>query len=320
LPSSDGGFGGEAGVARCRPLHTPILFIHGNTDNALGWDAPPAASVKGGRPAPRSVYDELRKRGYTDCELFGVSYLDAAERANPAGNYHSPAKFRMIIAAIKAVQAVTGRPQLDIVAHSLGVSMAIGALTWADSWGAVRRFVNIAGGLRGLEACELTGPANPLAPTCGSENLFDHWTFGFFPDGGGLGRNRWTGVGSRYSMRTVPQRATSTRFYTITAGTHDQIHCTIVSITAACASGPLFDPFANVRAQLDIGAGASAMPETAADRPPGDSHADGGDHDGVGHYGARNQAGEILAAMLMTECSGLACQGDYRGSPVHVAP
>ena len=32
--------------------------------------------------------------------------------------------------------------------------------------GAVRRFVNIAGGVRGLEACELTGPANPLAPPC----------------------------------------------------------------------------------------------------------------------------------------------------------
>jgi hypothetical protein len=40
-------------------------------------------------------------------------------------------------------------------------------------WGSVRKFINVAGGIRGLNSCLYVGFANPVAPTCGSENIMD---------------------------------------------------------------------------------------------------------------------------------------------------
>ena len=59
-----GGFGGGA----CTATKTPIIFLHGNGDEAKNWDYPPSTGVA-------SVYDELRNAGYNDCELFGLTWL-----------------------------------------------------------------------------------------------------------------------------------------------------------------------------------------------------------------------------------------------------
>ncbi len=103
-----------------------------------------------------SVYQEFKARGYNDCELFGITYLSPGEQRSPAGNYHNPRKYDMLIAFIEAVKIYTGKDRVDIVAHSLGVSMALAALTYEDNlhrkgkgWAGVRRVVNIAGGVRG---------------------------------------------------------------------------------------------------------------------------------------------------------------------------
>jgi pimeloyl-ACP methyl ester carboxylesterase len=293
--TGDGGFGGGS----CRATKTPIVFIHGNGDRATGWDAPAGGSVRS--VARRSVYDELKHRGYNDCELFGVTYLDEREQEHPEGNFHRPEKYRVIIDFIRAVKAYSGSQRVDLIAHSLGVSMTLASLQTHDGWSDVRRFINIAGGLRGLDSCLYTGPANPLAPTCGSENMLNHQIFGFYPNG-----NDWTGVGTKYSLREMPKRHREVSFYTIDAGANDQIHCAALRGTSDCSSGALFDHASNVRAQLNIGTGATTL--TAAQ---------GGDSDGVGHFNARNNAGTIIYTMLNTDCRGLNCKGSYRG-PVRV--
>ncbi len=43
--------------------------------------------------------------------------------------------------------------KVDLVTHSMGVSMSMAALDYYSDWGNVRRFVNIAGGLHGLDSC-----------------------------------------------------------------------------------------------------------------------------------------------------------------------
>lgn len=301
-PGLSGGFGGGS---KCKATRTPIVFVHGNGDSALGWDAPVAPLQPGKNRLPgRSVYDELVHRGYTPCELYGLSYLSPAEQDQPARNYHEPEKYQLISAFIRAVKAHTGAKQVDIVAHSLGVSMTMAALQVNDGWADVRRFINLAGGLRGLEACLLTGPANPLAPTCGSANVFNADVFGFHPQ-----NNAWTGTGSARSLREMPRQHPAVRFYTVSAGMHDQVHCPSALPTEAqrCASGPLFSPAPNVRAQLDIGAGATMANEKQ-----------GGDADGVGHFKLRNHAGAIIHTMLTTDCRGLNCKGRY-DDPVKVA-
>lgn len=309
------GFGGFGGAPGCIATRTPVVFVHGNGDSALGWDAPPAP-VAGYPPPQRSVYEVLRARGYQDCELFGLSYLSEAERQAPQNNYHRIAKYDALIAFIDQVKAYTGLPQVDLVTHSLGVSTAIAALDYHGQWGSVRRFINIAGGIRGLDSCYLTGFYNPVAPTCYFAR--NQHEFGFFPEGwywlGGYVFNRWTGSG-RDSLRRAPERAPAVLFYTLHAGKHDEVHCTGASLYR-CARGALFAEAPNVRAQLNVGTG-STTDELDWDWQDGlPSNLAGGDRDGVGHFRARSNTGVIIQRMLGSECRGLECAAGYGAGPV----
>jgi pimeloyl-ACP methyl ester carboxylesterase len=183
-----GEYGGFGGAANCTATKTPVVFLHGNADNATSWDAPPFP-VPGYPKAPHSVYEAFKAAGYQDCELFGLSYLSALERATEQLNYHEPARYRKVDKFIEAVKQYTGKNQVDLVGHSLGVSLGMATLTYYNKWGQVRRFVNIAGGLRGLDSCIWAGFANPFVSTCGSANIFLPATFGFYPDAASPGIN-----------------------------------------------------------------------------------------------------------------------------------
>jgi pimeloyl-ACP methyl ester carboxylesterase len=307
-----GGFGGGS----CTATRTPIVFVHGNGDSAIGW-ASPANTAPSGYAAPgQSVYDYFKAQGYNDCELFGVTYLDSSERGTPALNYHSSAKYAIIKTFIDKVKLYTGKTQVDVVAHSLGTSMALATLKTYGNWSSVRRFVNIAGGVRGLNACLYTGYANAYATTCGSENLFNSSVFGFYPDSGvyGYGNNRWTGAGSS-GLRNLPAVGATVQFYTIGAGQQDQIHCSTAAGWSSCAAGPTFTARSNVVAQINIGAGSTAA---AIDMNLSDNlwtNANGGDTNGVGHFKARNNSATIIHRMLTTTCAGLSCASAYSFGP-----
>lgn len=305
-----GGFGG----GDCKATRTPVIFIHGNGDNAINWDSPIKGSVAGYVPPSRSVYEEFKRQGYNDCELFGVTYLATEEQKNAQDNFNRREKYRIIIDFISAVKAYTGSSQVDLVAHSLGVSMSLAALKAHDAWGSVRRFVNIAGGIRGLSSCLYVGPANPSAPTCGSENIFDPYLFGFYPY-----FNRWTWKTGEYSLRQVPYRQPKVRFYTIHAGNHDELHCTTLQGWNDCAKGALFNARSNIMAQLNVGAGSTATKinfDFTKWWNPVSVNIWGGDADGLGHFKAKNNTGAIIYTMLNTDCRDLSCKGPYKSGPV----
>jgi len=293
-----GGFGG----GDCTASKTPVIFIHGNGDRAINWDSPVVGQVEGYPPPALSVYDELKQQGYNACELFGVTYLSAAEQESAALNYHRPDKYKIINDFIKAVKAYTGKAQVDIVTHSLGVSMTLAALKYHDSWDSVRRFVNIAGGVRGLNSCLYVGFANVLVPTCASQNAFDSYIFGFHPDTNTLfGYNRWTGAGGEYSLRHAPDYHPQVSFYTLHAGKNDEIHCSTLQGGDDCAKGALFEAGPNVKAQLNLGAGstASKLDFDLSDGSPGNVM--GGDTDGVGHFKVKNNSGQILYVIFNSD-------------------
>jgi len=321
------GFGGFGGGA-CRADRTPVIFIHGNGDWAINWDSPITGSVKNYIVPTRSVYQEFKSHGYNDCELFGITYLSAEEQASPKTNYHKPEKYDILIRFIEAVKAYTGKEQVDIVAHSLGASMSLAALTYQDNlrqgkngWASVRRLVNIAGGIRGLPACLAAGFSNPFLTTCGSENVFNKYIFGFYPDSRlPVGFNNWTGAEGPLSLRRVPGHHPKTYFYSLHAGYHDQIHCMTTKRHQSCDEGALFDPFDNVRAQLNVGAGSKARKMNFDFKDWRPTALSGGDTDGVGHFKVRNNTGQIIFEMLNTDCTGMDCKGSYTGGPVKAGP
>ncbi|HWN67705.1 MAG TPA: alpha/beta fold hydrolase [Haliangium sp.] len=314
------GFGGFGG-GTCTATKTPVIFVHGNADRAISWDMPPA-NVSGYATAPNSVYDELRARGYNDCELFGITWLSASEQSDSgaANNYHRPEKYQLLATFIDRVKAYTGKTQVDIVGHSMGVSLALATIRQHGMQSSVRRFIGIAGGLRGLNSCYYTGYANAAAPTCGSQNAFDSSIFGFFPEGFYYGvfiTNQWTGTGTTRSMRQFPGNFASTSYYTIRAGNRDQVLCATSSFFSNCASAALFSTYTNVKAQLDVGAGQSAgsYDWDWADGSP--TNMAGGDKaGGVGHFKSKTNTGRIIYNMLDTLCTGTGCATGYVYGPV----
>lgn len=306
-----GGFGGGA----CTATRTPVVFVHGNGDSAISMDMP-AGSVTGFTTPARSMYDELKAQGYNDCELFGVTYLTASERGSPQYNYHRTAKYQILKTFIDKVLLFTGATKVDIVSHSLGSSMALATLKYYGYSGKVRRFVNIGGGLRGLNTCYATGYISAYAPTCNAEGYYpyDYYTFGLYPSTGVLyyGYNRWTGSGSG-SLREMPYAFTGISFYTITAGLYDQVHCFTTTYSSGCPNGALFSAAANVKAQVDIGVGSSAygFDWDWADGSP--YNFGGGDtSNGVGHIRSKSNAGRIVYNMLGTTCT-TGCANGYVG-------
>lgn len=314
-----GGFGG----GNCSASRTPVVFIHGNGDNAISFDMP-AGAVSGYSTPANSIYAELKAAGYNDCELFGVTYLDTSEQANPQFNHHAPARYQALKTFIDKVKAYTGKHQVDIVAHSLGSTMGLAMIKYYDSHASVRRFINIGGGLRGLNTCRSTGYQSIYATTCNAEAYvvpYTYYTFGLYPSSGMnfYGYNRWTGSGAG-SLRTFPASYSGIRFYTITAGLRDQVQCFTTSYSTGCGDGALFNNATNVYAQLDIGAGSSAysLDWTWNDGSP--YNFGGGDtSNGVGHFRSKNNAGIIVRNMLTGNCSSecAAGYGDVHGPAVN---
>jgi pimeloyl-ACP methyl ester carboxylesterase len=256
--AADGGFGGGA----CTATHTPIVFLHGNGDEAKNWDYPPSTGVA-------SVYATFRAAGY-------------------------------------AVKSYTGKSQVDVIAHSMGVTVGIHGIDYGNLWGSVRRFIAISGGLRGLSSCYWAGYANPAVTTCGSQNIFNSDIFGFFPHIS-PGYNPKMGDGG---YRDKPSGKT-TQFYSLRAGYHDQIACSTISYYTGCGDTAKFDSYTNVKAQLDVGRGSTAAQFDYNFSDWSIYNTAGGDADGVGHFRAKNNTGVIQVNMITTACTGTGCCSGY---------
>ncbi len=263
----DGGFGG----GNCVASHTPVIFVHGNSVNATFFAKP----TTNGAP---TVYDTLKAAGYNDCELFGITWLDPTEQANQQLNFHTATKAAMIRDFITAVKAYTGKSKVNILAHSMGVTVALHGITFGGLWGSIDTFVNVAGGLHGLSSCLSVGFANPAFTTCGSQNLFDSNIFGFWPDGAAGAANPRMGTSSSVGFRNEPARRTAVRFFTISGGSSDAIVGGV-----QCQ----FNSSAALEAQLDVA---------------------------VDHLSSFTNTGAIMNTMLNTACTGTACCAGYSGS------
>jgi pimeloyl-ACP methyl ester carboxylesterase len=123
--------GGGGGVAR-----TPVVFVHGNTVSAGFW---------------RPVRDYFLEKGYRPDELWALSYgfdttrfFDANDLAVPTLDAFVESVFRYLNARGYPVR------QVDIVAHSLGVTVVRKWLQQTNSYHRVRKFVAANGANHGV--------------------------------------------------------------------------------------------------------------------------------------------------------------------------
>ena len=157
------GFGAAGAVAR-----TPVIFLHGNNDTPF----PTACNPTYGHMQRLAQY--LADNGYSTSELWGLGYqgdrcdvnADQTQRSRIA--HTNQANVPDLRRFVRAVLAFTGAKQVDIVGHSLGVTLAREWMRQDDVKREVRRFVAIDGPNQGIINCS-PDPANYWqAPSLGA--------------------------------------------------------------------------------------------------------------------------------------------------------
>ncbi len=153
--------GGFGGIRKGYPLkHVPVIFVHGNNVDAADW---------------YPVRDDFRKAGWTDQELWALSYgglggsngtalftanpqrdAEHQEEGKDSSTYiteddvNVPDLYRFIT----AVQAYTGSKKFILIGHSLGVTLARETLRLHRGLRAdLAAFVGIAGANHGTTFC-----------------------------------------------------------------------------------------------------------------------------------------------------------------------
>jgi len=160
------------------PINNPIIFIHGNSDQAIGNGTTLASWQTGFR----DLIQYLISKGYKESEL----YITTWGPANPnlaSQQAHTCKYVTTLRKFVEAVIAYTGAKKINVIAHSMGVTLARKVLqggSMTDSTGScqigdpltnyVDTFVALAGATWGLQTCQFSFEL----PTCGKSN-------GFFP-------------------------------------------------------------------------------------------------------------------------------------------
>ncbi|WP_338872139.1 lipase family protein [Myxococcus stipitatus] len=168
-----GSYGGKAS-ATDTVVNTPVIFIHGNSDKAVGTGT-------AGQSGWNASIEYFLANGYKPSELYATTW-GPADVMQTAVQYHSKTNVMKVRKFIEAVKAYTGATKVDIITHSMGVTLARKAILGGSAndsanGGAynvgpalttsVDTFVGIAGANLGLTSCYQTGPTTP---TCGSTN------------------------------------------------------------------------------------------------------------------------------------------------------
>ena len=140
------GFGAAGTVAR-----TPVILLHGNNDTPFATACNPFGRIQ-------ALAQYLADNGYATSELWGLGYegdqcdliKDQTRRSSIA--HTNAANVPDLRRFVRAVLAFTGAKRVDIVAHSLGVTLA---REWMrqDETGVVRRLVAIDGPNHGIINC-----------------------------------------------------------------------------------------------------------------------------------------------------------------------
>ena len=165
------GFGSDEG----RVSHVPVIFVHGNNDSPFPTACNPFGYIHG-------VAQFFLDNGYRPSELWGLGYqgdqcdllVDQTHRSSVA--HTTAAAVPLLRQFVQAVLKFTGAKHVDIVAHSLGVTVTREWMLQDNAFHTVRALVAIDGPNHGIINCSPSPlnfyqlPANggftPNSPVC----------------------------------------------------------------------------------------------------------------------------------------------------------
>lgn len=148
------GFGAAGTVTR-----TPVILLHGNNDVPY---ATPCSATNG---KIQVLAQFLADNGYATSELWGLGYqgdqcdLPADQTLRARIGHTHQANVPDLRRFVAAVLAYTGAQQVDIVAHSMGATLAREWMRQDRAYPTVRRLVSIDGPHHGIINCS-ADPAN----------------------------------------------------------------------------------------------------------------------------------------------------------------
>jgi pimeloyl-ACP methyl ester carboxylesterase len=152
-------FGGKSTPGE-KVTQEPVIFIHGNSDSAAGW---------------KNSIESFAKQGYKPSEMYAMTW-GPANPLKASQQHHSEKYLEEVRAFIEAVKEYTGAEKVDVIGHSMGVTLARKAIQGGDGFDPYTRksfdlgkpltnnvdtFVGIAGANRGLASALMTGDLVP---------------------------------------------------------------------------------------------------------------------------------------------------------------
>ncbi len=140
-----------------------VVLVHGNAGNPGHWD---------------NTYNKLRSKGYSSSQIFRPKWGSL----NAAINNHSGSEETPVRNAINSAISSSCTGKIDVIGHSMGVTLAAQQIIKLGKTSKVDSFVGIAGAYRGLLTCGIY-PAAVLTPSCGRDGLsisspFLDWLYG----------------------------------------------------------------------------------------------------------------------------------------------
>ncbi|WP_395341515.1 alpha/beta fold hydrolase [Ningiella sp. W23] len=129
-----------------------VVLVHGNGAYPSSWN---------------NTYNLLRASGYEENEIVRPSW---GSKTCVACNNHSGSEESPVRQAISNAIALSCTGKIDVVGHSMGVTLAIQQIAKLNASASVDSFVGIAGAVRGLRSCGWY-PFNVPSSTCGRNGL-----------------------------------------------------------------------------------------------------------------------------------------------------
>lgn len=128
-----------------------VVLVHGNTGSPSDWN---------------NTYNKLKSKGYSSSQIFRPKWGSS----NPSNNDHSGSEEGPVRNAINSAISSSCTGKIDVIAHSMGVTLAAKQIIKLGKASKVNSFVGIAGAYRGLWTCGMY-PYNVNNATCGRNGL-----------------------------------------------------------------------------------------------------------------------------------------------------